>query len=173
MSNKRIIFEMPDGSIAITVPASPLRKDETEAEYLDRIAVKARPNGATQVGIIDKDELPHADPADTTVIENYVLDEATETVSKQPAADRIRAFRNSWRWNGTGIEVDSTLETAERWVRVRKIRNKLLALSDGNMARENEQGGPNQNAYKSYRQALRVVPQDNADPRNIAWPQKP
>lgn len=173
MSDKRIIFENVDGSLAIVIPVAPAREGELETLWLNRIAAESKPQGATQKAIIDKSELPYADSGNTTVIEDYVLDKDTGLVSKAPVKDKIRAFRGSWRWSGGAIVVDSTLEIAERWARIRVIRNKLLALSDGTMARENEQGGPNQAAMKAYRQSLRNVPNDHTNPNDITWPEAP
>ena len=58
---------------------------------------------------------------------------------------------------------------ADKWVAVRNDRDKKLAetdfhaLSDSTLA----------DNMKSYRQALRDVPEDNADPDDINWPVKP
>ena len=58
---------------------------------------------------------------------------------------------------------------ADKWVRVRRDRDRklaetdYLALSDSTLASN----------MKSYRQALRDVPEDNADPDSISWPTKP
>ena len=58
---------------------------------------------------------------------------------------------------------------ADKWVNVRKDRDKKLAetdfyaLSDATLA----------DNMKTYRQALRDVPEDNADPDSISWPTKP
>jgi hypothetical protein len=57
----------------------------------------------------------------------------------------------------------------EVWEEVRNQRNNLLAatdlfgLSDVTMT----------NDMKTYRQALRDVPQNNSDPKNITWPKEP
>ena len=58
---------------------------------------------------------------------------------------------------------------SDKWVNVRRDRdNRLsqtdyLALSDATLASN----------MKTYRQALRDVPEDNADPDSISWPTKP
>ena len=58
---------------------------------------------------------------------------------------------------------------AEKWVNVRRDRDRRLAetdfhaLSDATLA----------DNIKTYRQALRDVPADNADVDNISWPVKP
>lgn len=173
--DKKIIFERADGSLIVRTPVALKREGETDTQYYDRIAAKNKPVGSTQKSIISATSLPYADPADNIVIEDYVLDESTQVVSKQPVVDKIQAFRDSWRWDGaTGkVVVDAALEVEERWSRIRTIRNKLLELSDSSMARENEQGGPNQNAYKAYRQSLRDLPADNSDPSDVTWPGAP
>tara|TARA_B100000131_G_scaffold305330_1_gene331207 strand:+ start:564 stop:770 length:207 start_codon:yes stop_codon:yes gene_type:complete len=57
----------------------------------------------------------------------------------------------------------------KKWDKVRLERNRrlaetdFLALSDNNLS----------NDMKNYRQSLRDVPEDNADPDNIIWPAKP
>ena len=58
---------------------------------------------------------------------------------------------------------------ADKWVNVRRDRDRklaetdYLALSDSTLASD----------MKTYRQALRDVPEDNADPDDINWPDKP
>ena len=58
---------------------------------------------------------------------------------------------------------------ADKWVNVRRDRDRrlaetdYLALSDSTLASD----------MKTYRQALRDVPADNADPDDISWPTKP
>ena len=58
---------------------------------------------------------------------------------------------------------------ADKWTAVRRDRDSklaetdYLALSDSTLASD----------MKTYRQALRDVPEDNADPDDISWPTKP
>jgi len=58
---------------------------------------------------------------------------------------------------------------AEKWANVRRDRDRrlaetdYLALSDQTLS----------NSMKTYRDSLRDVPEDNADPDNISWPSKP
>jgi len=58
---------------------------------------------------------------------------------------------------------------ADKWVKIRRNRDRklaetdYLALSDSTLASD----------MKTYRQALRDVPADNADPDDISWPTKP
>jgi hypothetical protein len=68
-----------------------------------------------------------------------------------------------------GLEVSPYAAPAQTWADVRVERDALLVatdhygLSDVSMSSE----------MIAYRQALRDVPQDNADPTNINWPSKP
>ena len=171
--DKRIVFENPDGTLSITAPIALKRDGETDTKYLNRIGTKAKPVGATKKAIILGTELPFSDTGDTTVIEDYILDEDTQVVSKQIVSDKIRFCRNCWRWDGSKVVVDSALESQMRWAKIRAIRDRLLSLSDGTMARESEQSGPNEIKLKAYRQSLRSVPQDHTDPKDITWPTKP
>ena len=58
---------------------------------------------------------------------------------------------------------------ADKWANIRRYRDRrlaetdYLALSDGTLSSN----------MKNYRQALRDVPEDNADVDNITWPSKP
>ena len=58
---------------------------------------------------------------------------------------------------------------ADKWTAVRRDRDRrlaetdYLALSDQTLS----------NSMKTYRDSLRDVPEDNADPDNISWPTKP
>lgn len=45
MTTQRIVWRRPDGGVSITTPAEAMG-DETEIEYLDRIAKKAQADGA-------------------------------------------------------------------------------------------------------------------------------
>jgi len=55
---------------------------------------------------------------------------------------------------------------AEKWINVRRDRNSRLAETDHLALKDNTLSA----AMKTYRQALRNVPEDNADVDNISWP---
>ena len=77
------------------------------------------------------------------------------------------------KWDGSKIVKDddalTEYQTAEKWKNIRADRNRRLAetdyfaLSDQTLS----------TAMKEYRNKLRSVPQDNSDPDDITWPQKP
>ena len=58
---------------------------------------------------------------------------------------------------------------AEKWANVRRDRDRRLAETDYLSLKDNTLS----TNMKSYRQALRDVPEDNADVDNINWPDKP
>ena len=169
-------LKWPDGSIVILIPVEPIKPNaaETEPAYFLRVAAKANVAHAVQVAVVDKTALPFANPSDDAVVEYHVLDENTETVSIVSVSDKIRAFRTCWRWNGSAVTVDAVLEDARRWAKIRSIRNILLNLTDGPMAREREQAGPGKAALEAHRQELRDLPATQAgDPKAVIFPVKP
>ena len=58
---------------------------------------------------------------------------------------------------------------ADKWVNVRKDRDRRLAETDFNALSDSTLSSN----MKDYRQALRDVPEDTADVDNINWPTKP
>lgn len=61
-------------------------------------------------------------------------------------------------------------EVAEAWARLRAKRNTLLDRTDGTQAPDSPADTA---AWKTYRQALRDLPQNTADPRDVHWPEPP
>jgi len=92
-----------------------------------------------------------------------------EIDSSELPADK--EFRNQWRKNGTGVKVDPVLETEERWVRIRKKRNKLLFESDG-PRKVAEDRSDNGKSWQEYQNSLRDITAQ-PDPKDITWPEKP
>lgn len=86
MIDPRIIWQAPDGSIAITTPALPAREGEKETAWLDRVAARTWQGAPSLAG--------HAFVA---VVE----------ASAVPS----RRFRNAWRWDGSALVLD--LEAAK------------------------------------------------------------
>ena len=58
---------------------------------------------------------------------------------------------------------------AEKWVNVRRDRDRKLAETDFHALSDSTLSSN----MKDYRQALRDVPEDNADVDDISWPDKP
>ena len=63
---------------------------------------------------------------------------------------------------------------AEKWVNVRRQRDRLIAETDWRVivASESDEGSDLSQTWKNYRTNLRDVP-SQADPDNITWPTKP
>ena len=63
---------------------------------------------------------------------------------------------------------------AEKWVNVRRQRDRLIAETDWRVivASESDEGSDLPSKWKTYRTDLRDVP-SQADPDNITWPTKP
>ena len=63
---------------------------------------------------------------------------------------------------------------AEKWVNVRRQRDRLIAETDWRVivASETDEGSDLPTKWKTYRTDLRDVP-SQADPDNITWPTKP
>jgi hypothetical protein len=107
---KRIIWQMPDGSISITVPCSPVREGESEQEYLDRVASRCKPVGATRIADVEKSEIPSD-----------------------------RDFRNAWCWNGK-VDHDITKAAEIHLNRIRVERNARLQELDIEYFKASEAG---------------------------------
>ena len=79
------------------------------------------------------------------------------------------------KWDGSKIIKDddalTSYQTAEKWKRIRNDRNRRLAETD-HMALADTSASMS-NDMKLYRQRLRNIPQENSDPDNITWPDKP
>jgi hypothetical protein len=169
---------MPVGHLVITVPVEPPVEGEPEADYLERIAARAEqdlPPGCVRVGVVHKTALPNADPAMAVPVEDWALDEAALAVRKAAVPDPVRHHRGEWRWDDAAgrVVVDPDLARAARWKRVRAIRDRLLDASDREWMRLTEVGSPaDVEALRAYRQALRDLPAQTADPLAVVWPER-
>jgi hypothetical protein len=71
-------------------------------------------------------------------------------------------------FKGNDVAKDARL-LADKWVNVRRDRDRKLAETDYLALSDNTISGDMQ----IYRQKLRDVPKDNSDPNDITWPTKP
>ena len=80
------------------------------------------------------------------------------------------------KWDGSSVSADddalATYQTAEKWKDIRSQRDALLSDTDWIVTKAKETGTNIPTNWKTYRQALRDVP-DQTDPDNITWPTKP
>ena len=112
------------------------------------------------------------------------LVQLSDYVNNNRTPDETLVYNIKWSDKKTKVTIDEVeIEThftgddtakdarllAEKWTAVRRDRDRriaetdYLALSDSTLASN----------MKTYRQALRDVPEDNADPDSISWPTKP
>ena len=77
------------------------------------------------------------------------------------------------KWDGSKIIKDdealTAYQTAEKWKNIRVDRNRRLAETDYFALSDQTLSA----AMRAYRNKLRLLPQDNSDPDNITWPEKP
>lgn len=126
---KRIIWEMPDGTISITTSAI-----GSDAESLDKVEARMR--------------IANPGYADATRHPDRYPDEFPQS----------RRFRSCWRLEADGLPaVDMSLARDQRLKEIRTERDILLQSSDGPMARATETGVGIQ-AMKDFRQQLRELP---------------
>lgn len=150
MTEKRIIFEMPDGTIRIALPiagSQAQRASTSEQDWFDREAAKlmgTNPNLAGAIRLRDHHitELPHA----------------------------LR-WKRAWRNDGAGsVEVNMPAARAQRMGEIRTERDKRLTATDADKNRLDDIGTAAQKtALATKRQTLRDIPQ-NVDLETISTP---
>lgn len=75
-----------------------------------------------------------------------------------------------------GVPTKKAEEEIERksveraWVTLRRMRNEILGSTDWTQVPD---APVNAAAWAAYRQELRDLPENTADPRNVIWPTKP
>ena len=131
----RIVWRNPDGSLYITVPASPRIDGEDDAAYLDRVAAR------TQSAVPSL--------ADAVRVHNIAT------------ADLIpgdRTFRGAWTVDGDAIGVDMGKAREIQRQRLRDLRTPILDQLDRALQRALDQGNNDEAArISARRQALRDV----------------
>ena len=132
---KRITYTVPDGSMRLVIPAPEyVAQFTTEAEALAALMRRPRsvPPGALNAAVRDLADLP-------------------------PSGLR---FIGAWHSVNDRVVVDLSRARAQRMAEIRAERDKRLVASDGQIARAQDIGTPAEvAALKTYRQALRDVPQ--------------
>jgi len=150
----------PVGSLIVTTAAGVPASGESEAMFLDGVALRAL----------------NADPRLATCI---------RLPNVEPASLPSRRFRNHWRLIGGQISPAVPLCRVERLKEIRAERDVRLDKSDRVKARLDDVGTAAQiAAYRVYRQALRDLPAtvqadlstltpDQAEAYQPLWPQEP
>lgn len=77
--------------------------------------------------------------------------------------------------NGVVVSISAsviaTAETAKAWKSLRGLRDAALASTDWTVVEDTPV--TNKAAWKTYRQALRDLPDNTTDPLNVTWPTPP
>jgi hypothetical protein len=107
----------------------------------------------------------------TTFTAEEIADAGWVAVSDRPTA----AYPNKVYWNGSSwvVRPPNQGETDQRWLEVRRARDTMLVSSDIIILRALEQGNTPDPAWVTYRQELRDLPQNTADPFYVTWPTSP
>lgn len=107
----------------------------------------------------------------TSFTAEELADAGWVAVSNPPTA----TYPNKLDWDGTDwvVRPPNAIEIAARWADIRNIRNERLKQTDIYLLRAYEQGLTPDQVWVTYRQALRDIPQNNADPFFITWPSLP
>ena len=77
-------------------------------------------------------------------------------------------------WNsGSDSWVTAQIPDEVFWARLRNERNYRLEISDYTIFADSPFTDEQKTAWKTYRQALRDLPTNTADPKNVTWPSTP
>jgi hypothetical protein len=108
----------------------------------------------------------------------HKLVEVTPITTTHPndKVEDVTPYKDGDKWytqKVTPFVVPTPAATTEeqRWIMVRFLRYEKLRLCDYVVLEDSQVS--NKDAWKTYRQALRDVPANNADPDNISWPTEP
>ena len=108
----------------------------------------------------------------------HKLVEVTPVTTTHPndKVENVTPYKEGDKWYTQKVTAyvapsNSPVTTEQKWELVRFQRFEKLRMCDY-VALEDSQVS-NKDAWKTYRQALRDVPQNNADPDNISWPTEP
>ena len=84
-----------------------------------------------------------------------------------------RYYAGSDEWDKYAPQLADYVPPAPAWADIRSKRNGLLAETDWVVVKAQETGEAVPAAWATYRQALRDLPANTADPANPVWPTKP
>jgi len=161
-----------DGNDVITYPS----EDFTIVECTDE-DVQARLNQLGDYSAEGVYNITWSDSKDTFVMTTDMdgksvkvveSEEKDEDLESETYGEVTKTNYKMSHFSGNDSDKNARL-LADKWTAVRRDRDSklaetdYLALSDSTLASD----------MKTYRQALRDVPEDNADPDDISWPTKP
>lgn len=72
------------------------------------------------------------------------------------------------------VDADKTAaKVANQWIAMRRQRDEKLSACDYTQLGDAPYTAPQKAAWRSYRQALRDLPEETEDPTNPEWPSEP
>ena len=130
----------------------------------------------SQVVILDSETLSVVDwyPIDSPVIP--VTPGVTLTVPEGMTWDTVRGVEDPSSPGTYTLEADPTKLTAkldEAWASLRTERNRRLAATDWTQLQDSHLSAEKKAAWADYRQELRDLPDELADPTQVEWPLDP
>lgn len=142
--SKVIVWEKPDGGVAVTYPVWSAKKaGDTDEQFLAKLKIASQQPGFVHKFNIESSSLP--------------------TSGK---------FFDQWRINGGAVTEDIIEMGREKWRRIKLKRNKLLIDSDHQKLKMTDLA-QDSTALDAYRKKLRDIPTDFPDPDNVVYPAKP
>ena len=119
-----------------------------------------------QARLVQLDDYQSSSPETGTVYNIKWSDSKVSAVTGKDMAGEDMTIQT--HFSGDDTAKDARV-LAEKWVNVRRERDRKLAETDFNALSDSTLSSN----MKDYRQALRDVPEDNADVDDISWPDKP
>lgn len=157
---ERIVFQAPDGSIAIVNPVEPIQVPESVEAWLDRVAARAV-----------NASIPRRDPEKETQAEyraridrlkasgEILAGYARVAVRDVDEFPKSRRFRDLWRHIGGHVYTDEVLAREKLLAELRDARDAALLASDHEKTKLDEIGTEKElAALADYRQSLRDLP---------------
>ena len=97
------------------------------------------------------------------------FNERTQFCKRGNPALKKGKWEQTWNVSGKSPE-EVTADEGFKWLEVRNQRNQKLQETDWQMTKAMETG-EDASDLRNYRQKLRDIPQDQADPFSISWPE--
>jgi hypothetical protein len=120
---------------------------------------------------------PGGKPNESFLIEHSLVEVTPVTITHpNDKVESITPYKDGDKWytqKVTPFVVPTPATTTEeqKWEQVRFTRYEKLRICDYVVLDDSQVS--NKDVWKTYRQALRDVPQNNSDPDDIIWPEEP
>ena len=160
---------------------------ETEWQCRRKAKGLSKPEYWTWLESVTTEDVPDYSGEDYEIVETEAplsyestVDGITSTISFNESGHIHSDGTYSLTWNGSKIDKDDTAKAAydlaEEWKRIRAERTRLLAETDWVVIKARENGGTVAAAWKTYRVALRDLPDEQSAKTkysDITWPTQP